>query len=135
MARTFHIETGNSGLTDQHRRAADLLRCVPLELRASAMRYSQQQEATAENPTNDQFEAQEREEDLIRAAKGFIWAKEFARVQHVLRGAKSHKARFLALYSRYLVGSTLFYIPNQLNTLSQTSEKKAVDEYERAISV
>lgn len=98
------------------------------------MRYSQQQAAAAENLTNDQFEALEREEDLIRAAKGFIWAKEFARVQHVLRGAKSAKGRFLALYSRYLVSRTRFDIPIQLNTCAQTSEKKATDEYERAIS-
>jgi hypothetical protein len=70
------------------------------------MRYSQQQAAATENLTNDEFEAQEREEDLIRAAKGFIWAKEFTRVQHVLQGAKSPKGRFLALYSRYLVNST-----------------------------
>ena len=112
MARTVGTEMGNSGLIDHLCRAADLLQCVPLELRASAMRYSQQQAAVAENLTNDQFEAQEREEDLIRAAKGFIWAKEFARVQHVLRGAKSLKGRFLALYSRYLVSPTLLDIPN-----------------------
>lgn len=111
MACSIANETGNAGLTDHHHRAADLLQCVPLELRASAMRYSQQQAAAGENLTNDQFETQEREEDLIRAAKGFIWAKEFARVQHVLQGAKSPKGRFLALYSRFLVGSTLFYIP------------------------
>lgn len=112
MASTFGAEMGKSGITDYHRRAADLLQCVPLESRTSAMRYSQRQAAAAENLTNDQFEAQEREEDLIRAAKGFIWAKEFARVQHVLQGAKSPKGRFLALYSRYLVGSALLNISN-----------------------
>ena len=110
MACSIANGTGDSGLTVHHHRAADLLQCVPLELRASAMRYSQQQAAAGGNVTNDQFEAQEREEDLIRAAKGFIWAKEFARVQHVLQGAKSPKGRFLALYSRFLVGSTLSHI-------------------------
>ncbi len=47
------------------------------------------------------------EEDLHVAARELFNAKEFDRAAHVLRHCKSPKARFLCIYSRFLVRNLL----------------------------
>lgn len=82
-------------LTLQYR-ASDLLQYVPEELRIASL--------DMKPPTFDfDEETARREEDALRTARGFFGTKEFARATFVLKDCKSSKARFLALYTKFLV--------------------------------
>jgi anaphase-promoting complex subunit 8 len=48
-----------------------------------------------------QFEAQD--EGVLATARACIGAREFLRTVHLLRDGKSAKARFLSLYSQFMV--------------------------------
>jgi anaphase-promoting complex subunit 8 len=49
-----------------------------------------------------EWEAQD--EDVLATARACIGAREFLRAVHLLRDGKSAKARFLSIYSQFMVG-------------------------------
>jgi anaphase-promoting complex subunit 8 len=48
-------------------------------------------------------EPEERDIDTLNAARSFIESKEFARAVHVLKDARSGKANFIRVYSKFMV--------------------------------
>lgn len=52
-----------------------------------------------------EWEAQDH--DMLAAARSFFEAKEFVRAAHWLRSCQSSKARFLSIYSEYMVNELL----------------------------
>ncbi|CCA74733.1 related to CDC23-Subunit of anaphase-promoting complex (cyclosome) [Serendipita indica DSM 11827] len=91
-------------------RAADLLQHVPLEIRTASW------DVILPGPSDNEKLLARREEDQLRIARGFFSSKEYARTAFILETCTSPKARFLALYSRFLM-----------------TEKKSYEEFERAV--
>jgi anaphase-promoting complex subunit 8 len=48
-------------------------------------------------------ELERRDADMLNAARSFIESKEFARAIHVLKDARSGKANFIRVYSKFMV--------------------------------
>jgi hypothetical protein len=99
-------------------RAGELLIAIPLEDRRLASTFAHSTPARPSHPlpeTSLSFsegdnegnltdaEADEEEADLLEVAKTYYAMKELDRAAHLLRGCKGPKARFLAVYCRFLV--------------------------------
>jgi hypothetical protein len=92
---------GRVALTPSVHRASDLLQYVPEELKIASL--------DVKPPLFDfDEESARREEDALRTARGFFWTKEFARASFILKDCKSSKARFFALYTKFLVRQPLW---------------------------
>jgi anaphase-promoting complex subunit 8 len=85
-------------------RASDLLEYVPKDLKIASLDI----EPAALEAT--ELNAMKQESDLLRTAKGLFWSKEFARATFVLKDCISAKARFMALYTQFLVRTTTISI-------------------------
>jgi anaphase-promoting complex subunit 8 len=51
-----------------------------------------------------EIEREARDEDTLATARACVEAREFLRAVHILRECKSSKARFLTIYSQFMVG-------------------------------
>jgi anaphase-promoting complex subunit 8 len=55
---------------------------------------------------NQELHSEAQDEDFLAAAHACIGAREFLRAVHLLRDRKSAKARFLSLYSQFMVSQS-----------------------------
>lgn len=55
-----------------------------------------------------ELEWETQDQDLLIAARAFFEAKEFVRAAHWLRSCQSSKARFLSIYSEYMVNNSYY---------------------------
>lgn len=65
---------------------------------------------------------EDQEADILTTARACLEAREFKRVVHLLQECKSAKARFLSIYSQFIVSSTL--PPNFLSMTSTTNHAR-----------
>ncbi|KAG8858171.1 Anaphase-promoting complex subunit 23 [Serendipita sp. 411] len=103
-------DCNDRGLLAASKWAADLLQYVPPGLRAASL------DLTSHYESDPETNVVRREEDQLRTARSFFASKEYARAAHTLELCVSTKARFLALYIKFLM-----------------SERKAYEDFERAI--
>jgi hypothetical protein len=81
-------------------RASELLQYVPRELRIASLETRMETTMTVDS-TAQQNELIE--EDMLRTARGYFTSKEYARAASALDSCTTPKARFLCLYSQFLV--------------------------------
>ena len=71
------------------------------------------------------------DEDVLATARGYLYSKEFLRATHLLRDRKSLKAKFIRLYSQYLVSYPYNLTNAQLGDCRKASEKKALRDWHK----
>jgi hypothetical protein len=81
-------------------RASELLQYVPRELRIASLEIKIGSPMTMDSTAQQNELA---EEDMLRTARGYFMSKEYARAASTLDGCTTPKARFLCLYSQFLV--------------------------------
>ena len=78
-------------------RSSELLLSIPQKKYKSDLRIN----STSSHP--DELLRETEDEDILATARGFLYSREFLRAAHLLRDRKSSKAKFVRLYSQYLV--------------------------------
>jgi len=76
------------------------------------------------------------EEDVLGTARACVEAREFKRAIHILQDCRSSKARFLSIYSRFIVSSTsLSYLTSMTVLFNKATEKKAQRDWHKLDSM
>jgi len=70
-----------------------------------------------------EIDLESQEEDILVNARACFQAREFRRAVHVLQGCRSSKARFLSIYSQFIVSCTGFFPRNHIHNLSRSRGK------------
>lgn len=71
------------------------------------------------------------DEDALATARSCLYSREFLRAAHLLRDRKSSKARFVRIYSQYLVSYVYDLSNPRLIIVKKASEKKALRDWHK----
>jgi anaphase-promoting complex subunit 8 len=72
-----------------------------------------------------------RDEDTLTTARTCVEAREFLRAVHLLRDCSSPKARFLSIYSQFIVSQVICFASHLSNRKQKASEKKALRDWHK----